>query len=108
MFTDLKIDFIAGLKYALLFMGVSAIMGMIYGLFGLTIISPMFFAVALVAIFVILNFPFALIAFVLNIFPSFFKQGSRAVYRYFAYSFAFLIVFMLYFTAIKFSGVEPF
>jgi hypothetical protein len=100
--------FTAGIKYALYFMAVSAVMGFIYGAFGGIWIAPAFVAISYVGIFVTLNFVFALILGVINLFPALFKKGSKRLSRYFSFSLAFLLVFLTYFVILKYSGFEPF
>jgi hypothetical protein len=100
--------FAIGFKYAVIFWVVAGLMGVIYGLFGLMIWSPAIFSISLVGVFVILNFPFALIAFVINLFFLPFSKSSKVILRYFAYSVSFLVVFGLHFVAFKILDLRPF
>jgi len=100
--------FILGIKYALYFLVVSAIMGFIYGAFGGIWLAPAFVAVSYVGIFVLINFVFAFVLGVLNLLPSIFGRGSKTLSRYFLFSLAFLVVFLAYFAILKFSGFKPF
>lgn len=100
--------FILGVKYALYFMAVAAVMGFIYGAFGGIWIAPVFVSVSYVGIFVVINFVFAFIFGVLNLIPGIFGKGSQRLFRYFTFSLAFLLVFLAYFAVLKFSGLNPF
>lgn len=97
-----------GFKYAGMFMVVVGAMGMIYGLFGGLFITPMMFAMTLLGIFVVLNFPIALILGVINLFPSLFRRGSKRLQRYFALSLSFTLVFLAFFAVLKFANIEVF
>lgn len=100
--------FIRGSKYALYFMVVAALMGFIYGAIGGIWIAPAFVSVSYVGIFVVINFVFALILGMLNLLPGIFGKGSQRLFRYFTFSLAFLLVFLVYFAILKFSGVGIF
>ncbi|MEL6824456.1 MAG: hypothetical protein AAFP70_22075 [Calditrichota bacterium] len=97
-----------GFKYALIFLVVSGVMGAIYGLFGLRFYGPVVFAISLTGIFVILNFPFALIAFLGNVLLMPFSKSSTVISRYFVYSLSFLIVFGVHFVIFKLLDLRPF
>ena len=103
-----KLNFILGFKYALLFLLISAVMGLIYGAFGGRLISPMFVGITYVGIFVILNFFVALILGVVNLIPSAFGKGSTQLSKYFTMSFSFFIVFFSFFLLLKLSGLQVF
>ena len=100
--------FALGVRYALYFLVVAAVMGFIYGALGAIWIAPAFVAISYLGIYVIINFVFAFLFALINLFPATFNKGSKRLSRYFAYSFAFLIVFLLYFAILKYSGFEPF
>lgn len=97
-----------GCKYALLFVGVSAVMGALYGLFGGRLVSPMIFAITLTGIFVVLNFIVALAVGVVNLLFILFNQRNNAMMRYAALSSGFLIVYLLFFAILKVTGVTVF
>ena len=102
------IQFLAGLRYAALFLLISALMGMLYGIFGGLLVSAAIIGVTMTGIFVVLNFPVAVLFFIGGIFPVLFGGSNRAGFRYFALSLAFLLVFMLFFGLLKISGLQPF
>jgi hypothetical protein len=101
-------NFINGTKYALFFVAVGASMGFLYGIWSGIVYGPMVFAISLTGIFVVLNFPFALILFILNLFPAMFRKASPQLNRYFIYSLAFLLVYLIFFLLFKFLGLKPF
>ena len=92
-----------GFKYALLFILVAFVMGIIYGALGGVFLAPAFAFVSLVGVFVILNFPIAAIALLINILLHPFKKSSLRTYRYFTFSFCFLVVFGFFFLIMKLS-----
>ncbi|MEO1256344.1 MAG: hypothetical protein AAFY41_15855, partial [Bacteroidota bacterium] len=93
--------FTLGIKYALYFMIVAAAMGFIFGAFGGIWLAPVFVAISYVGIFVTLNFAFALVLGIINLFPALFKKGSKRLARYFSFSLAFLLLFLTYFAILK-------
>lgn len=97
-----------GFIYALYVYLGAIIMGAIYGMFGLIFIGPSIFAASLVGIVVILNFPIAFVIWVINVILHMFTKHSNVVYRYFKYSFAFFVLFMVHFSIIKFFDVKVF
>lgn len=107
-YSKLGSDVLNSGKYALIFLFVSALMGLIYGAFGGIWYSMPFVAVTYTGIFVVINFMISLIVFVINLIPSMIKKGSWIPIRYFIWSLSFFVVFMIYFSALKFSGLEPF
>jgi len=100
--------FFLGIRYALYFMAVSAVMGFIYGAFGGIWIAPAFVAVSYVGLIVVINFVFALVLGLLNLLPVIFGKGSKRLFRYFTFSLAFVLVFLAYFALLKFSGLKVF
>lgn len=100
--------FVSGLKYALYFMAVALIIGFLYGAFGGVWLAPAFVAVSYLGIYVVINFVFALLLGALNLLPALFNKGSKRLSRYFSFSLAFFLVYLVYFAALKFSGFEPF
>lgn len=97
--------FTKGLKYAVLLICVAFMCGALYGLVAGIMIQPGLFSVLYVGISVTANFTIALLAFVFVIlFLAPFKKTGKAVYKYFALSLAFLLVFLPAIVAIaKFS-----
>lgn len=108
MIQNLKSQFIKGAKYALIFILVGALMGLFYGIWSGIVIAPIIFAISLTGVFVVLNFPLALILFLLNLFPSVFKKGSARLNRYFIFSLAFLMVYFMFFLLFKVLELKPF
>lgn len=98
----------AGIRYALYFMVIGFIMGMIYGLFGGVYIVPGLFAVALIGIFCVMNFVVALLAAIVNLILALIKKSNRRVFRYFGLSLGFVVVFLLFFYAIHIFQIEVF
>lgn len=97
-----------GIKYALYFFGVAAIMGFVFGAIGGVWLAPAFVAVSYLGIFVLINFFFAFVLGMLNFFPAIFGKGSKMLNRYFTFSLAFLVVFLAYFALLKLSNVTIF
>ena len=100
--------FIKGISYAFLFLGISALMGAIYGMFGGLIGPPMVFGTTITGVYVILNFPVATALVTGNLLWAVFAAPNWRITRYFAYSAAFLAVFMAFFGLLKLFGIEPF
>ncbi|MEL7120444.1 MAG: hypothetical protein AAFO07_13420 [Bacteroidota bacterium] len=97
-----------GAKYALWFVLLGAVMGLIYGAFGGVLLQPALFSVAITGIMVVLNFIIALIVFLPNVLFMIFKRSSKLIHRYFGLSLGFLIVYLAFFALLKFSGLEVF
>ncbi|GGG96778.1 PepSY-associated TM helix domain-containing protein [Pedobacter zeae] len=103
------INFISGLKYALIILPISFIMGALYGLPSGIIIQPAVFVVAFSCVMVCLNFTCALLSEVFNIlFLIPFKKGSDQVTRYFALSTAFLVCYLAVYMVLLNTGWEVF
>lgn len=103
------INFKSGLKYALIILPISFMMGALYGLPSGIIIQPAIFVVAFSCVMVCLNFICALLSEMFNIiflFP--FKKGSQKVTRYFALSTAFLICYLAVYIVLLNTGLEVF
>ena len=103
-----KLQCVKGAKYALIFILAGAFMGFCYGVWSGIVVAPMVFAISLTGVFVVLNFPFALILFLLNLFPTLFKKGSAHLNRYFVFSLVFLLVYSLFFLLFKLLQLKPF
>jgi hypothetical protein len=100
--------FIKGIRYAFLFIMLGAVMGAIFGIWSGIVYGPAVFAVSLTGLFVVLNFPISLLLFLLNLLPQLAKKGSSQLNRYFIYSSAFLLVYMLFFFLFKLLDLRPF
>jgi hypothetical protein len=98
----------AGARYALYFLVISFLMGVIYGAFGGLFFGAGLFAASMVGIFCILNFPVSLLAVLVNLLLAIFKKSSRSVYRYFGLSLGFAVVWLLYFYVLHLSHIEVF
>jgi uncharacterized iron-regulated membrane protein len=103
------IQFKSGLKYAIVIIPISFIMGALYGLPSGIIIQPAIFVVAFSCVMVCLNFICALLSALFNIlFLLPFKKGSHKVTRYFALSTAFLLCYLAVYVVLLNTGLEVF
>ncbi|MGQ7854624.1 PepSY-associated TM helix domain-containing protein [Pedobacter sp. WC2501] len=103
------IQFKSGLKYAMIILLISFIMGALYGLPSGIIIQPAIFVVAFSCVMVCLNFICALLSEIFNIvFLLPFKKGSHKVTRYFALSTAFLVCYLAVYMVLLNMGLEVF
>ncbi|MGM9477316.1 PepSY-associated TM helix domain-containing protein [Pedobacter sp. GSP4] len=103
------INFKSGLKYALIILPISFLMGALYGLPSGIVIQPAAFVVAFSCVMVCLNFICALLSEIFNIlFLWPFKKGSHKITRYFALSTAFLVCYVVVYMALFNTGFEIF
>lgn len=103
------VNFKSGLKYALIILPISFVMGALYGLPSGIIIQPAVFVVAFSCVMVCLNFICALLSEMFNIlFLLPFKKGSHKVTRYFALSTAFLVCYLAVYIVLLNTGLEIF
>lgn len=98
----------SGVRYALYFLGIAFVMGLVYGVFGGLVLEPGLFATSLVGIFCIINFPVSILAVLVNLVLALFKKSSPPVYRYFGLSLGFAIVYLAYFYAMHIVHVNVF
>lgn len=99
----------AGFRYALWFVLISAVMGVLYGLFSGIVLQPAVFAIVYTAVFVLLNFVVALPVWCFNlIFLMPFGKGSRGIQRYFALSLSFAVVFLFCYLLLMNTGIKVF
>ncbi|GAB3793816.1 hypothetical protein GCM10028819_06080 [Spirosoma humi] len=98
----------AGIRYALFFLIIAFAMGVLFGLFGGLLFQPGLFATSLVGIFCLMNFPFALLAALINLILAAFKRSLQPVYRYFGLSLGFAVVYLLYFYVLHLAHIEVF
>ena len=97
----MKRHFFKGLKYAVIFLFVSAVMGLVYGAFGFVIWQTMLFSILLVGLLVAFNSILAL-ALSIPLFVSLiFIKRRVEVQRYLCYSLAFFLVFIPFFILLK-------
>ncbi|GAA4822548.1 hypothetical protein [Algivirga pacifica] len=101
------IQFGKSLRYAFYFLVVSGVMGLIYGAFGLTW-NPLFVMIAIVGIFVVINFMIATLLVIPNGLLSLFGKGNAVLFRYFRHSLAFVMVFLAYFLFLKIFELKVF
>lgn len=88
-------QFKKGLKYALLILACTFVSGALYGLFSGVIIQPALFGVLYTGITIGVNFVIALLVFILTlIFLAPFRKAGKGVWKYFALSLAFALVFV--------------
>jgi uncharacterized iron-regulated membrane protein len=103
------LQFKSGLKYAVIILPISFIMGALYGLPSGIIIQPAIFVIAFSCVMVCLNFICALLSALFNIiFLWPFKKGSHKVTRYFALSTAFLVCYVAVYMLLLNTGLEVF
>ena len=89
-------------------MGIAAIMGALYGLFGGLFLKPALVSVMIVGIFVAINFVFALLSVLPNVIVQFLRKKEVRLTRYFTFSLAFFLVFFPYFVLLKLVPVTLF
>ncbi|ANI88557.1 hypothetical protein A9P82_04155 [Arachidicoccus ginsenosidimutans] len=98
-----------GLKYALWFAFISAVMGMLYGLLSGIVLQPAVFIIVYSAVLVLLNFIVAFcVLFVSIIVLAPFKKNIRFAIRYFLLSFAFLVVYGILYLLLMKTGLKVF
>ncbi|MEM6806744.1 MAG: hypothetical protein AAF696_35410 [Bacteroidota bacterium] len=108
MNTKMNIPILAGIKYALIFAGIAALMGVIYGAISGIVFVPALFSVTMVGIFATLNFIVALFVFLINLILMIFKKHSAQINRYFGLSLGFIIIYLSFFLLLKVFGIEVF
>ncbi|MDN5202769.1 hypothetical protein QQ008_15375 [Fulvivirgaceae bacterium BMA10] len=86
-------NFIAGVKYAGIFMVIVSIMGALYGLISGVVFGPAIFAITIVGVFVSMNFAVAIASLVPYLLLVVSKRKARLLARYIALSIGFFIVF---------------
>ena len=103
------LQFKSGLKYAVVILPISFIMGALYGLPSGIVIQPAIFVIAFSSVMVCLNFLCALLSELFNIlFLLPFKKGSHKVTRYFALSTAFLVCYLAVYMLLLNTGLKVF
>ncbi|MBB6235467.1 putative iron-regulated membrane protein [Pedobacter sp. AK013] len=103
------IQFKLGLKYVLIIIPISFMMGALYGLPSGIIIQPAIFVMAFSCVMVCLNFICALLSEIFNIlFLLPFKRGSHRVTRYFALSTAFFVCYLAVYMVLLNTGLAVF
>ncbi|PZP51607.1 MAG: PepSY domain-containing protein [Pseudopedobacter saltans] len=104
-FTNLK----SGFKYAFWMVAVSVVCGIVYGLISGIVITPAAYVIVFTVPIVLVNFIIALVTNVLHIVVFLpFKKQFKILYRYFAFSSAFLVVYgVLYFLLMN-TGLDIF
>ncbi len=103
--TNLKLGF----KYALWFVLLSIVCGAIYGLISGIVIVPAAYVLIFSVPIVLVNFIVALVTNILHILIALpFKKRARIFYRYFAFSSAFFIVYMVVYFLLMNTGLKVF
>lgn len=98
-----------GFRYAFWVVLSSIAIGALYGLPSGIVIQPAVFAIAFTCLLVIINFVVALPVWGINLlFFAPFKKGSRGIIRYFAWSFSFLIVYLVCYLLLMNTGLKLF
>lgn len=98
-----------GFKYALWLAFLSAVGGAIYGLISGIVIPPAAYAIIFAVPIVLVNFIVALVANVLHLLIALpFKKKWRILYRYFAISSAFFVVYMALYFLLMNTGLKVF
>jgi len=83
-----------GLRYALVIFASSLACGALYGLISGIIFAPSFFIAYYIGIIVAVNFIISFICFIVRLTGLLFRKQGRMLLRYFAYSLAFVIIFI--------------
>ena len=99
-------NYISGIKYALIFMLVAAVMGVLYGLISGVIIKPALFSITLLGVFVSVNLLFAIIAMVPFLVMKIAKRQTTKISRYIGLSFGFFTVFFPFFILLRFTPIS--
>lgn len=86
--------FTNGLKYAVVILLGALLSGALYGLISARVLAPALFMAYYIAIMVVINFTVATVALLIHIMGRIFKTKSTILIKYFAYSLAFLMVFL--------------
>lgn len=98
-----------GFKYAAWVLLVTAVMGVLYGVFSGIIVQPAVFGIAFTTVLVVINFAVALLCILFNIiFLAPFKKGSLMLVRYFSLSLGFCIVFLVSYVLLMNTGINFF
>lgn len=83
-----------GLRYAIVVLVGALLSGVLYGLVSGIIKAPAFFIAYYFSMMVVVNFVFALLSYVVYLVSLLIKREQKAFMKYFAYSLAFLLVFI--------------
>jgi len=83
-----------GIRYALVVLGAALFCGAFYGLISGIVFAPAFFMAYYIAIIAVVNFIIAMICFIVRLIGLLFKKQGKMLLRYFAYSLAFILVFV--------------
>ncbi|MHA4893329.1 PepSY-associated TM helix domain-containing protein [Pedobacter sp. PWIIR3] len=98
-----------GSKFALIMVGVTMALGVLYGALVGIVAQPAVFGMALSTIIVLINFGVALAVWLFNaIFLMPFKKGSKMLNKYFALSLSFSIVYLIIYNIFLNSGLKLF
>ena len=98
-----------GFKYALWTALLSMLCGAVYGLFAGIVIPPAAYAIVFAVPVVLVNFIVVLAVNVVNVVIALpFKKKFRVLYRYFAFSLAFLVVYLTLYFLLMHTGLKVF
>tara|TARA_B100000686_G_C16383956_1_gene758955 strand:+ start:264 stop:581 length:318 start_codon:yes stop_codon:yes gene_type:complete len=101
-------DFKYGLKYGLIFLIGAVAMGFIYGLIGGVIFQPILFSIAAVGIFSSINFIFSVVSLFVGLALYIVGKNPAVICKYFTISFAFMLVYLIFFLIVKLLPYSPF
>ncbi|MCH2043242.1 MAG: hypothetical protein MK212_03820 [Saprospiraceae bacterium] len=99
------VQFKRGLKYALIFMVIAAIMGALFGLISGIILQPAIVSITFVGIFSAINYAVAILSLIPLLVLSLIGKKTVALKRYFALSSGFICVYLPLFILIKYIPV---
>lgn len=97
-----------GLKYAVILMIVSAIMGLIYGLLGGLFFRSALVAVTFVGIFAVANLALSALTWIPLLLFTVLKKSTRILETYAGISLGFVIIYLPFFILLKYLPFSPF
>lgn len=83
-----------GIRYALVILGSSLLCGALYGLISGIVKAPSFFMAYYISMIVVVNFIISLICYIFRLVGLIFRKQGKPLMIYFAYSLAFVVVFI--------------
>lgn len=89
-----KFYFRNGIRYAFVILITSLLSGALYGLISGIVLAPAFLMAYYVSMIVVINFIISLFCYIFRLIALIFRKESNILIKYFAYSLAFLVVFM--------------
>lgn len=83
-----------GIRYALVILGSSLLCGALYGMISGIVKAPAFFMAYYISMIVVVNFIISVICYIFRLIGLIFRKQGKPLMRYFAYSLAFVMVFI--------------